>query len=68
MKQQFLTKYQDHCKSRDAQGEVFKMSQKEDETPEDFLERFHYAIQQHKVQSDEDTQKTHFLKGIREEF
>ena len=65
MKQKFLIKYQDYCKSRDAREEMCKMSTKEDETREDFLERFHYDLQRAKVWLDEDTQKTLFLKVIR---
>ena len=67
MKQQFLTKYKDYCKSRYAREEVFKMSQKEVETPEDFLESFNYALQWATIQLDEDIQKNIFLKRIREE-
>ena len=37
MKEKFLVNYQDYSKSRNDRGEVFKMSQKEDETPKDFL-------------------------------
>jgi hypothetical protein len=33
-------KYQYYCKERDIRDEVFKMSQKEDASLEDFVERF----------------------------
>jgi len=38
----FLTKYQDYCTVRDLREEMFKMAQKENESLEDYLERFHY--------------------------
>jgi hypothetical protein len=37
MRQIFLHKYQDYCRTRERKEELFKMSQKEDETLEDFV-------------------------------
>jgi hypothetical protein len=38
MKQKFLNKYQDYCRTREKREELFKMMQKEDENLEDFVE------------------------------
>jgi hypothetical protein len=38
MRQFFLNKYQDYCRTRELREELFKMSQKEDETLEYFVE------------------------------
>ena len=39
MKQNFLLKYQDYCRTREKREELFKMVQKEDDIMEDFVER-----------------------------
>ena len=39
MKEKFLAKYQDYCRTRERKEELFKMTQKEDESLEDFVER-----------------------------
>jgi hypothetical protein len=38
MRQLFLHKYQDYCRTRERREELFKMSWKENETLEDFEE------------------------------
>jgi hypothetical protein len=38
MRQLFLNKYQDYCRMRERREELFKMSQKKNETLEDFVE------------------------------
>ena len=38
MKQGFLKKYEDYCKSRDIKEEIFKITQKNDESLEDYVE------------------------------
>ena len=40
MKEKSPKKYQDYFKSRNACEEVFKISQKEEEAPKDFLNQF----------------------------
>lgn len=42
MKETFLSKYQDYCRIRDLREEVFRMTWKEDESMEDYVEWFHY--------------------------
>jgi hypothetical protein len=44
MRQAFLKKYQDYFQARDLRGEIFKMAQKEDESLEDYVERFQYNL------------------------
>jgi hypothetical protein len=48
MRQTFLRKYQDYCKERDLREEIFKMTQKDDEILEDYVERFQYNLQRSK--------------------
>jgi hypothetical protein len=48
MKKVFLKKYQDYCKGRELREEIFKMTQKEDESLEDYMERFQYNLQRSK--------------------
>lgn len=45
MKQAFLTKYQEYFKAQDRKEELFKMSQKEDESLEYFMARLEYNVQ-----------------------
>ena len=45
MKEDFLEKYQDYCKSRDIKEEILKFSQKEDENIEECVEQFKYILQ-----------------------
>jgi hypothetical protein len=44
MKQAFLMKYQDYYRSRDLKDEIFKMIAKENETLEEYIERFQYNL------------------------
>jgi len=45
MQTTFLEKYQDYCKSWNIKEELFKFTQKEDESLEDYVERFKYTLQ-----------------------
>lgn len=38
MRETFLFKYQDHCRTRDLKEEIFKITQKEEESLEDYME------------------------------
>jgi hypothetical protein len=40
MKKQILGKYQDYYKDKECKKEIFRMSQKEDESLEDYIEIF----------------------------
>jgi hypothetical protein len=68
MRQLFLNKYQDYCQTRERREKLFKMSQKENDTLEDFVEQLQYNIQRsgHPDLS-KDIMKTIFLKGVRDD-
>ena len=42
MKDIFLKKYQDYCKSKDSRNDIFKIQQLEDENLKDYMEQFSY--------------------------
>ena len=45
MKQAFLTKYQDYCRTRELKDEKFQTNAKEKDTLEEYVERFQYNFQ-----------------------
>jgi len=45
MKTSFLKRYQDFCKTRELKDEIFKMTTKDNETLEEYVERFNYNLQ-----------------------
>ena len=45
MKQAFLKKYQDYCRTKDLKDEIFQMTTKENESLEEYVERFQYNLQ-----------------------
>lgn len=68
MKIEFLNKYQDYCRGREIKDEVLRMQKKEDETLEDYLEKFQFSLQCSKHSTmPEDTLKVIFLKGMVDE-
>ena len=48
MKTSFLRKYQEYCKPKDSQHDIFKIQQLEDEILEDYFERFTYTLHKSK--------------------
>jgi hypothetical protein len=69
MKTKFLKKYQDSCKTKDSRNDIFKMQQQDEESLEDFLERFIFTFQKSKYNDLQDEAvKTLFLKGVLEEY
>ena len=64
MKRVFLSKYQEYCKTWDMQDENFIIIQDDDETLEDYLERFLYILQRLKLKLDSNTIRTLFLRGL----
>ena len=68
MKSTFLKKYQDYSKSKDAKNDIFKMQQLEDKTIEDYLKRFFYNYKKSKQRLNDNTIRTIFLKGIKDEY
>lgn len=68
MKETFLSKYQDYCRTKDLTKEVFRMAQKEDESLEDYIERFHYNLKRYKhIDLDHEILETIFIRGMRED-
>ncbi len=66
MKNIFLKKYQDYCKANE---DIFNMIQGEDESLEDYVDRFHYNLQKSKYKHlEKEILKTLLLKGIKDEF
>jgi hypothetical protein len=69
MKTKFLKKYQDYCRTKDSRNDIFKMQQQDEESLEDFLERFIFTFQKSKYNDLQDEAvKTLFLKGVLEEY
>ena len=64
MKRIFLSKFQEYCKTRDMQDEIFTIIQDDDEMLEDYLERFLYILQRSKLRLDPNTIRTLFLRGL----
>ena len=65
MKYMFLKRYQDYFRVNE---DIFEITQEEEETLENYVERFQYNIQRSKLrQSGKDTLKKLLLKGIRNE-
>ena len=62
----FLDKYKEYCRRHDLKGDdIFKMSQREDETLEDYVARFMFNLQHNtQHQLNEESQKHIFLKGV----
>ena len=67
-KNAFLKKYQEYCKTRDSRNDITRMQQQEDESLEDYVERFPYNLQKNRNELNNATIKTIFLNGILEEY
>jgi hypothetical protein len=69
MKDIFLKKNPDYCKSKDSRNDIFKIQQLEDENLEDYMEPFAYISQKSKYHDlPDDAVGALFLKGILEEY
>jgi hypothetical protein len=69
MKIAFLRKYQEYCRSKDSRNDIFKMQQQEDETIEDYVERFVYNLQKsRKNELNTNAIRNVFLKGVQEDY
>lgn len=69
MRSIFLKRYQAYCRPRDSKEDVFRMTQQEEESLEEYLERFAYNLQKFKQHSlNQETIRAIFLKGIRDEY
>jgi hypothetical protein len=68
MQTTFLEKYQDYCKSQNIKEELFKFTQKEDESLEDCVERFNYTLQRSGHSDlDKEILKIILLRSLRED-
>jgi hypothetical protein len=69
MKDIFIKKYEDYCKTKESRNDIFKIQQLEDDTLEDYMERFGYISQKSKYHDlPEDAIRDIFLKVILEEY
>ena len=69
MKTTFLRKYQEYCRSKDCHSDIFRMQQQEEETLEDYVERFIYNLQKSKQNSrNPNAIRTVFLREILEDY
>jgi len=65
MKKTFLEKYQEYCRSWELREWIFKMTQKEDENLEDYVEWFQYNLQRSSHTTlGSDILKKFFIKGM----
>jgi hypothetical protein len=57
MKTTFLKKYQDYCRTKESRNDIFKMQQQDEESLEEFVDRFLHILQKTKrgTLSDETT-------------
>lgn len=63
MKGTFLSKYQDYFRTRESREEIFRMTQKEKEILEDYVERLHYNLQRYKHNDlDQEILKSMFIR------
>jgi hypothetical protein len=69
MKDIFLKKYHDYCKTKESHNDIFKVQRLEDKTLEEYMERFGYISHKLKYHDlPEDAVRALFLKGISEEY
>ena len=69
MKDIFLKKYQDYCKTKGYRNDIFKIQQLEDENLEDYMDQFAHISQKSKYHDfPDDVVRDLFLKGISEEY
>jgi len=68
IKETFLSKYKDYCKTRDFREEIIRMTQKEEEVLEDYVKQFHYNLHRSKHNNlDQYIFKTIFIRGMRDD-
>jgi hypothetical protein len=69
MKHAFLKKYQDYCRTRDLKDEIFQMNEKENETLEEYVERFQYNLQRSPDGTlPGEVLKSNLIKGMKDEW
>ena len=68
MKEAFLKKYQDYCRSRELKDEIFQMTAKSNETLEEYVEHFQYNLQRSPYASlplPDNVLKTALIRGMK---
>lgn len=69
MKEEFLLKYHDYYQANDLKEEIFRITQKEEKSLEDYMEKFHYNLQRSKFGDlAREILKILFLRGIRDDL
>ena len=68
MQQAFNTKYQDYCRSKEAKGEIFRMTMGNDESLEDYEERFQLSYKRARCTLDPESLKLVLLRGVPEDL
>jgi len=71
MKESFLKKYQDYCRSRELKDEIFQMIARPNETLEEYVECFQYNLQKYPYASLpllDNVLKTTLIRGMKEQW
>ena len=68
MQQAFNTKYRDYCRSKETKGEIFRMSMGNDESLEDYEERFQLSYKRARCTLDPESLKLVLLRGVPEDL
>ena len=71
MKEAFLKKYQDYCRSREIKCEIFQMVARPSETLEEYVEHFQFNLQRSPYASlplPNNVLKTTLIKGMKEQW
>eukprot|EP00253_Pinus_taeda_P025356 PITA_25356 len=71
MKESFMKKYQDYCRSRELKDEIFQMIVRPNETLEEYVERFQYNLQRSPYASlplPDNMLKTALIRGMKEQW
>lgn len=71
MKDAFLKKYHDYCRSRELKDEIFQMVARPNETLEEYVERFQYNLQKSPYASlplPDNVLKTTLIRGMKEQW
>jgi hypothetical protein len=69
MKQAFLTKYQEYCRTRDLKYEIFQMIAKENESLEEYVKIFQYNLQRSPYgMLPGEVLKATLIKGMKDEW
>ena len=68
MQQPFNAKYQDYYRSKETKGEIFRMTMENDESLEDYKERFQLSYKWARCTLDPESLKLVLLRGVPEDL